>query len=99
MARISDLSADPHAEFPIGVAEYAFYLIFYIQRWRDTTLDETLKGTGLNVTRWRTLAVIERIEDCTMSQLAHFTAVDRTTLTRSVDQLVKAGLVHRWTPS
>jgi DNA-binding MarR family transcriptional regulator len=33
-----------------------------------------------------------------MSELAEYTAVDRTTLTRTVDQLVEGGLVERATP-
>jgi DNA-binding MarR family transcriptional regulator len=98
MLKGSDLSRDRDGEFPIGLEEYAFYLIFQIQRRRDVMLDETLAPSGLNTARWRTLAVIERIENCSMSQLALYCAIDRTTLTRSVDQLVENGLVHRWTP-
>jgi DNA-binding MarR family transcriptional regulator len=83
----------------MGAGEYFFYLLFLTARYRDQALDRVLAQTGLNVARWRTLAVIRRIENCTMSQLARFAGVDRTTLTRSVDQLVAAGLVERWTPS
>jgi DNA-binding MarR family transcriptional regulator len=94
-----DSSVDSKGEFPLGVTEYFFYLLFLTARYRDLTLDGVLARSGLNVARWRTLAVIRRIENCTMSQLARFAAVDRTTLTRSVDQLVAQGLVERWTPN
>jgi MarR family transcriptional regulator, lower aerobic nicotinate degradation pathway regulator len=94
-----DNSFDSTGEFPMGVSEYFFYLLFLTARYRDQALDKVLARTGLNVARWRTLAVIRRIENCTMSQLARFAGVDRTTLTRSVDQLVEQGLVERWTPS
>src|SRR5204862_5890907 len=59
--------------------------------------DKMMKATGLNVGRWRALAVIRRIENCTMSELALLSGVERTTLTRAVDQLVADGLVERWT--
>jgi len=94
-----DNSIDSTGEFPLGPSEYFFYLLFLAARYRDLGLDSVLAQTGLNVARWRTLAIIRRIENCTMSQLSRFSAVDRTTLTRSVDQLVAQGLVERWTPN
>lgn len=82
----------------LDVPEYFFYLLFQAQRRRDMTFDAALAEGGLNITRWRTLSVIRRLHDCTMKDLAGFTAIDRTTLTRSVDQLVEQGLVNRSTP-
>ena len=58
MVRSSNLSLDPAGEFPMGPEEYAFYLVFQIQRRRDLMLDETLKGAGLNTARWRTLGSV-----------------------------------------
>jgi DNA-binding MarR family transcriptional regulator len=97
--RLPANSIDSTGEFPLGPSEYFFYLLFLTARHRDLELDKVLAQTGLNVARWRTIAVIRRIENCTMSQLSRFAAVDRTTLTRSVDQLVAQGLVERWTPN
>jgi DNA-binding MarR family transcriptional regulator len=82
----------------MGVSEYFFYLLYQAARQRDLLSDKMMKLTGLNIGRWRALAVIRRIENCTMSELALLSAVERTTLTRSVDQLVAYGLVERWTP-
>lgn len=82
----------------MGVSQYFFYLLFQTARLRDLRSDETMKSLGLNVARWRALAVIRRIENCTMSSLARLSGIERTTLTRSVDHLVEEGLVHRWTP-
>ncbi|HEX7760683.1 MAG TPA: MarR family transcriptional regulator [Caulobacteraceae bacterium] len=82
----------------LDVPEYFFYLLFQAQRRRDMTFDAALAEGGLNITRWRTLSVIRRLDECTMKDLAGFTAIDRTTLTRSVDQLVEQGLVNRATP-
>ena len=41
------------------------------------------------------MSTINRLDGCLMSELAEFTTVDRTTLTRTVDQLVKSGLAAR----
>ena len=94
-----DNSLDPQHEFPLGAAEYFFYLQFQIARQRDLFFDQAVTDTGLNLHRWRTLAVIRRIENCSMKDLALYRAIDRTTLTRAVDQLVAQGLVERWSPS
>jgi len=50
---------------------------------------------GLNLPKWRALSVISRLGGCTMNELAEFTTIDRTTLTRTADQLIDAGLVSR----
>ena len=82
----------------MGTPEYFFYLLYLAARRRDLALDAALAPTGLTVARWRTLAIIRRIDGCAMSVLARFSTVERTTLTRSVDQLVEQGLVLRWAP-
>ena len=76
-----------------------FQLIAAITRLRDAKLDRTLKPLGLNVTRCQALTAIARREPCTMSELADLSAIDRTTLTRIVDQLVARDLAQRATRS
>jgi DNA-binding MarR family transcriptional regulator len=71
-------------------------LLFQVARQRDLHYDRKLAAAGINLHRWRILAVIRRIENCSMKDLALFSAMDRTTLTRAVDQLVSEGLVERW---
>jgi DNA-binding MarR family transcriptional regulator len=92
-------SVDPKGEFPLAAAEYFFYLQFQNVRQRDLFFDRALADMGLSLHRWRTLAVIRRIENCVMKDLALYAGIDRTTLTRAVDQLVNAGLVERWSPT
>jgi DNA-binding MarR family transcriptional regulator len=89
---------DPEGEFPLEPATYVFHLFAVISRHREARIDEMLKPLALNLSKHRALAVVQRLEPCTMKQLADFSAVDRTTLTRTVDQLVAAGLVERQTP-
>jgi DNA-binding MarR family transcriptional regulator len=93
-----DNSVDPDGEFPLGPAEYFFYLLFQAARQRDLFFDRQLKPVGLNLAQWRSLAIIRRLETCTMTQLARYSTVERTTLTRAVDQLVARGLVERLAP-
>lgn len=94
-----DSSVDDRGEFPIDVPEYFFYLLFQAVRHRDLTFDSALAPVGLTLHRWRTLSIIRRLEACTMSELARYSTIDRTTLTRAVDHLVSEGLVKRHTPA
>ena len=89
---------DPEGEFPLDLTTYTFHLFAVVARHRDARLEALLKPIGLNLARYRALSVVASLEPCTMSELADFSAVDRTTLTRTVDQLVEAGLVERATP-
>jgi DNA-binding MarR family transcriptional regulator len=90
---------DPEGEFPLDVTTYVFHLFAVTSRHREARLDEILKSLDLNLSRHRALSVIARLAPCTMSELAEFSAVDRTTLTRTLDQLVEAGLAAREVPS
>jgi DNA-binding MarR family transcriptional regulator len=83
----------------LAPAEYFFYLQFQLVRQRDLFFEKAFVAAGLNLHRWRTLAAIRRIENCSMKDLALYSAIDRTTLTRAVDQLVREGLVERWSPT
>jgi DNA-binding MarR family transcriptional regulator len=91
-------SIDPEAEFGLDVPEYFFYLLFQAVRRRDAAFERALTGLDLTLAQWRAISTIRRFESCAMSELSAFTAVDRTTLTRSVDQLVRRDLVARRTP-
>jgi DNA-binding MarR family transcriptional regulator len=95
----SSTRVDPAGEFPLDLPTYLFHLFAVISRHREARIDELLRPLDLNLSRHRALSVIQRLQPCAMSQLADFTAVDRTTLTRTVDQLVAAGLVERTTPA
>jgi DNA-binding MarR family transcriptional regulator len=88
-------SADPKGEFPFDVTDYVPHLIAAIHQFRDSALDGALRKLGLNVGRYRVLGVLNRFGVCTMTELANFTAIDRTTLTRIADHLVASGHVER----
>jgi len=75
--------------------EYLFYLITQVQNRRIRNFTPALEVLGLSTAHWRALSTINRLGGCLMSELAEFTTIDRTTLTRTVDQLVEMGLVER----
>jgi DNA-binding MarR family transcriptional regulator len=79
-------------------AEYAGYLLHLAGRLRERALDERLEALGLSATRCRVLGIVRRLKACTMGELSFFSTIDRTTLTRIVDQLTALGLVERSTP-
>jgi DNA-binding MarR family transcriptional regulator len=91
-------TVDPKGEFPLDLTTYVFHLFTVTTRHRDARLETLLRPLGLNLPRHRALSTIAAQEPCTMTELAEFSAVDRTTLTRTIDQLVEAGLVARSTP-
>src|SRR5665213_2714080 len=89
---------DPTGEFPFDLTTYLFHVFAILSRHREAALDEAFRPLGLNVARHRALAVVARMQPCGMTELADFCAVDRTTMTRTVDQLVARDLVERETP-
>jgi DNA-binding MarR family transcriptional regulator len=93
-----DQTIAPEGGLPLGASEYFFYLLFQVARQRDLYCDKALAPCGLNMAQWRSLAIVRRMEVCTMSSLARYSTIERTTLTRAVDQLVTRRLVTRWVP-
>ena len=92
-------SIDAEAEFGLDVPEYFFYLLFQAVRRRDAAFERALAPLELSLGQWRAISTVRRCGVCSMSDLSAFTAVDRTTLTRSVDQLVRRELMTRATPA
>jgi DNA-binding MarR family transcriptional regulator len=92
-------TVDPTGEFPFDLTTYLFHVFTMLGRHREAELDEAFRPLGLNVARHRALAVVVRMQPCGMTELADFCAVDRTTMTRTVDQLFANGLVERTTPA
>lgn len=74
---------------------HVFYLFTQIFGRRNRHLTEQLKPLRITVPKWRVLAVLHERPNCTMNRLADLTTVDRTTLTRTLDQMVRDGLVAR----
>lgn len=89
---------EPISETFPDAPEYLFHILGQVVRRRDNELEKVLKPIGLTASLWRALLMIRRMKSCTMNELSQMTTVERTTLTRIVDQLVTEGLVERSTP-
>jgi DNA-binding MarR family transcriptional regulator len=79
----------------MSLPTYLYYLFHQLAAQGDARFTHGLRPGGLSMTQWRSLAGVAYAGPCAMKELALFTAVDRTTLTRVVDQLVRDGLVVR----
>ena len=86
-------------DFLTALPEQLFYLVYQVHRRRDQAIEALLKETGVGMMGWRVILAINRMEPCSMNELARYTTIERTTLTRSLDQLVATGLVERETPA
>ncbi len=91
-------SRDPEGEFLTDVPVFLFLLVFQALRRNDARNEKALRDIGLSMVLWRALLIIDRMQPCTMNDLARVSAVERTTLTRTIDQLVAEGLAVRTTP-
>ncbi len=89
------LPPDPKGEFRFEVSLFLINLLVAVSSRRETELEKMLRGVGLTLTRYRVLMVTARLGQGAMSDLAKLSAIERTTLTRAVDQLEQEGLVER----
>ena len=75
--------------------DHLFFHFTRILALRTRALNARLRVHGLDYPRWRVLAVLNEHSGATMGRLAELTSVDRTTLTRTLGLMEKAGLVAR----
>jgi DNA-binding MarR family transcriptional regulator len=75
--------------------DHLFFYFSQILARRTRALNARLRPYGLDYPRWRVLAVLHEHSGATMGRLAALTSVDRTTLTRTLGLMEKAGLVVR----
>jgi DNA-binding MarR family transcriptional regulator len=80
-----------------ALEQHTFFWLTQTIGSRDRRLAQELKDFGLRVPEWRVLASLHARHRCTMSELADLATIDRTTLTRTVDRMEKAGWVSRLT--
>jgi DNA-binding MarR family transcriptional regulator len=74
---------------------HVFFWLTQVTAARDAQLAAALKTFGVRVPEWRALAALYARRRCTMSELADLAAIDRTTLTRTVDRMQRAGWLTR----
>jgi DNA-binding MarR family transcriptional regulator len=85
----------PAAKPRFVLENHFYYLLSQIVGRRNRRIAQKLRPFGVTMPKWRVLAVLHERPTATMTQLADFTTIDRTTLTRTLDQMVRDRLVQR----
>jgi len=79
----------------IGLSNYVPYLMNRIMGLYNASLREETAAMGLTTPKMRTLAVLSVIEGLLIRDLAVYTVVEQSTLSRALDQLTGDGLIRR----
>ena len=79
----------------IGLTNYAPYLMNRIMGRYNASLREEMAEQGLTTPKMRALAVLSVVDGPLIRELAVYTVVDPSTLSRSLDQLQVDGLIRR----
>jgi MarR family multiple antibiotic resistance transcriptional regulator len=75
--------------------QHLFFWFTQVLDRRDRHLAAALKPYSLRVPEWRALASLHSRHALSMSELADLTSIERTTLSRTVDRMVRKGWVVR----
>jgi len=75
---------------------HVFFWLTQVIEARDRLLTQRLKESGVRVPEWRALASLYARQRLSMSELADVSSIDRTTLSRTVERMVRAGWVTRF---
>lgn len=79
----------------IGLTNFAPYLMNRIMGRYNASLRDEMADLGLTTPKMRSLAVLSVIEGPLIRELAIYTVVDPSTLSRALDQLQADGLIRR----
>lgn len=91
-------SAAPQNGLPaFELEKHLFYWITQVLDRRDRHLTAALKPHRLRVPEFRVLASLLSRHRLSMSELAEITSIERTTLSRTVERMVRSGWVARLT--
>lgn len=79
----------------IGLQQYPPYLMNWIMGRYNAFLREDLAKLGLTTPKMRALAVLSVVDGLLIGQLAVYSVVEQSTLSRAVDALEAEGLLRR----
>ena len=79
----------------LGLTNFAPYLMNRLMGRYNASLREEMTGLGLTTPKMRALAVLSVIDGPLIRELAVYTVVEQSTLSRALDQLAADGLVRR----
>ena len=81
----------------IGLTNFAPYLMNRIMGRYNASLRDEMRSLGLTTSKMRALAVLAVVEGPLIGELAVYTVIEQSTLSRSLDQLEADGLARRET--
>jgi DNA-binding MarR family transcriptional regulator len=87
--------ADAPAAPDFALDQHLFFWVTQVLDRRDRHLAGALKSYGLRAPEWRALASLHARHRASMSELADLTSIERTTLSRTVERMVRKGWVVR----
>jgi DNA-binding MarR family transcriptional regulator len=79
----------------LWLGKFVPYLIYRITSHFNQSLRKNLKRSGINISRWRVLAVLQDHGRLNISQIVERTIIEQPTVSRIVDQLEHEGLAFR----
>jgi DNA-binding MarR family transcriptional regulator len=85
----------PGAAPSFDLDAHLFFWLTQVLGRRDRQLVAALKSHRLRVPEWRILASLAGRHGASMNELAELANIDRTTLSRTVDRMARAGWVAR----
>jgi MarR family transcriptional regulator, multiple antibiotic resistance protein MarR len=89
-------TAAGHAAAPaFELDQHLFFWFTQVLDRRDRHLAAALKPYSLRAPEWRALASLHSRHALSMSELADLTSIERTTLSRTVERMVRKGWVVR----
>ena len=77
------------------LGKFVPYLIYRITGHLNRSLRKNLRRSGINLARWRVLAVLNDHGRLNISQIVEHTLLEQPTVSRVVDQLQREGLAVR----
>jgi DNA-binding MarR family transcriptional regulator len=89
----------PPALGEIGLRNFAPYLMNRIMGRYNRSLREVLAKAGLSIPKVRTLVVLSVIDGLMVSELAVYTVLEQSTLSRTLDALEAEKLIRREAPA
>lgn len=75
--------------------QFVPYLLYRITNQMTRRLRGRLRESGINISRWRVLAVLRANGEMSLGQIVELTAMDQPSISRVVTQLESDGLVLR----
>jgi DNA-binding MarR family transcriptional regulator len=93
---LDELDDSPPQSPPAPVAHsHIFFWVTQIMGRRDRLLAREFRALGVRVPEWRVVLAVHVRPGITMTEVAEYATIDPTTLSRSMEQMIRAGWIER----